>query len=377
MRDNGMKICILSMQRVSNFGSLLQSYSLKKIIEEMGHDVAFIDIQKNEQDDALMNGKRHCFISEEEGDSGFISKLRKVDRYTLNRIHIKQLWKYQGALNEKFRRDVLNIRKEDNKKSYDICVIGSDEVFNCMTPANWGFTSQLFGNIPQAGKVITYAASCGATVYSELPEAVQNKIREEFQVVSALSARDQNTEDFIRCLTDKNVICHSDPVVVGDLSKELEVSSLPDGLPAHYCIIYSYYNRFHKKEEIKLIQEFCRKAGLEPVGLGAPQMWIKNNLAVSPFEVLAAFKKADFIITDTFHGTILSAKFNGRFAVMLRGSNKNKLGDLISRLNIENHVIDDCSELESAYLQPDLCDFQIISQVEREKTIKYLSENLI
>lgn len=27
------KVCILSMQRVQNFGSLLQSYSLKKMLE--------------------------------------------------------------------------------------------------------------------------------------------------------------------------------------------------------------------------------------------------------------------------------------------------------------------------------------------------------
>jgi len=373
-----MKICILSMQRVTNFGSLLQSYSLKKMIEELGHQVAFIDIQRNEADDALMNEIRHSFASEEEGSGSFLSKLRKVDRYTLNRLHIKQLWKNQGILFEDFRREVLNINDEDNDKQYDVCVIGSDEVFNCMTPARWGFTSQLFGNVPQAKKVITYAASCGATVYSELTEAVQNRIRETFLGVSAFSARDQNTENFIRCLTDKKVLCHLDPVVVGDFRKELESSSLPDGLPKHYCIVYSYYNRIHEKEDIRAIQKFCKKKGIEPVGLGAPQMWIKYNLSISPFEALAVFEKADFIITDTFHGAILSAKFNGHFAVMLRGSNMHKLGDLVQRLDIENYVIRNFSELDSAYSQANsIPDFQIISQGERERTLECLKENLI
>lgn len=41
-----MKVCILSMQRVGNMGSLLQSYALKTTIERLGHQVEFIDIEK-------------------------------------------------------------------------------------------------------------------------------------------------------------------------------------------------------------------------------------------------------------------------------------------------------------------------------------------
>ena len=49
-----MKVCILSMQKVQNFGSLLQSYSLKKIIESLGHEVSFIDIEPIPEDDKLL-----------------------------------------------------------------------------------------------------------------------------------------------------------------------------------------------------------------------------------------------------------------------------------------------------------------------------------
>ena len=37
------KVGILSMQRIKNYGSFLQAYGLKKIIEELGHDVEFVD----------------------------------------------------------------------------------------------------------------------------------------------------------------------------------------------------------------------------------------------------------------------------------------------------------------------------------------------
>lgn len=36
-----MKVCILSMQMVDNMGSLLQSFALKRILEEMNVQVEF------------------------------------------------------------------------------------------------------------------------------------------------------------------------------------------------------------------------------------------------------------------------------------------------------------------------------------------------
>ena len=40
-----MKIGIMSMQRIHNYGSFLQAYGLKKTIESLEHDVCFVDYQ--------------------------------------------------------------------------------------------------------------------------------------------------------------------------------------------------------------------------------------------------------------------------------------------------------------------------------------------
>ena len=38
-----MKIGIMSMQRVKNYGSFLQAYALKSTLEKMGNSVEFVD----------------------------------------------------------------------------------------------------------------------------------------------------------------------------------------------------------------------------------------------------------------------------------------------------------------------------------------------
>ena len=64
-------------------------------------------------------------------------------------------------------------------------------------------------------------------------------------------------------------------------------------------------------------------------------------------------------------------------AIIIRESNRNKLGDLARRLQIEDHVVTEISEL-SAVLDKNLDKAKIdkILGLEREKSLEYLKENL-
>ncbi len=369
------KVCILSMQRVQNFGSLLQSYSLKKILEELGCEVHFIDIEKKEQDNAATKNKLVNFKEEQETNNTLLSKFKKIDRYTYNRLRNKFISKKQNEVFENFRINNLSIKEIDNNQKYDLCVIGSDEVFNCMSPAPWGFTSQLFGNVKQAENIITYAASCGSTKYSDINSEMVNIIKNAFNNISAFSSRDKNTTNFIKNLTDKLIEEHFDPVWIGDFSKEIDKTQISIKLPKNYCIVYSYYNRIYDKKEIQAILNFCKSKKLTPIALGAPQKWIKHFYAVSPFELLKIFQNASFIITDTFHGTIFSEKFNGHYAVLFRESNKNKLNDLVNKIKAQNHVVYDFNDIYKVYNVFNDNNEVLKSQIEAKKhSISYLKK---
>lgn len=363
------------MQRVSNFGSLLQGYALKKMLEQQGHTVSFLDIEPNVEDNRLLYGKSNQFP--QEAVCTVFRKLKRVDKYAPNRIRIKMLSRQQNARFQEFRRDILAINEEANFCDHDCCVIGSDEVFNCLAGAPWGFTSQLFGNVPQASRVITYAASCGATVYEDVPENVAQRIKESFANVAAFSVRDRNTREFVSKLTEETVFEHLDPAFVYDFKDEIGAAKLPAQLPERYCIVYSYYNRFHDPKDIDRIKRFCKKNDMKIVSVGAPQMWIKDHLVLSPFEALKVFENAAFVITDTFHGTIFASKYAHRFAVMTRSSNLNKLGDLIERLSIRKHLIESLDELETAFMhENDVCRITAQAKQELARTKEYLAHNM-
>lgn len=368
-----MKICILSMQRVNNMGSLLQAYALKKTLESMGADVEFIDIKRIDQDFALLGGYQQNFCGEN-GQTGLLGKLCRLDRYAVNRIRIRKLCDIQDKEFDKFRNEVLKLQIKSDR--YDLCIIGSDEVFNCLNSGAWGFTSQLFGNVPEANRVITYAASCGSTTYEKLPLNVSNRIRETFKYVSDFSVRDKNTHDFVSKLSDKKITDNLDPVLIYNFDEEVEKAALPT-LPAHYCVIYSYYNRIHTKAEIDAIENFCKKRNLTPIAVGAPQFWLKDYVVCTPFQCLKVFQNADFVITDTFHGTIFSAKYAERFSILSRQSNKNKLLDLIEKIGMQEHLMNGVQELDKKYeITKNGAEFSQFIERQKEKSHAYLQKYL-
>lgn len=373
-----MRICILSMQNVQNFGSLLQSYSLKKILEEKGHEVSFLPIEPKEEDNILLSRHQESYTFKHKGISKFIANIKKINKYSFNRFIMRKKAEKQDRIFNQFRTEVLKIKGGEASQQYDYCVIGSDEVFNCNARSPWGFTSQLFGNVKQATNVITYAASCGHTEISKVNEAVKNRIRESFSRIGSFSSRDENTRRFIEELTDKEIQSHFDPVVVGDFEKEIEEAVLPKNIPDRYCIVYSYYNRIHTDNEIKSIKLFCKAHNLEIIALGAPQMWIKKYIVCDPFQLLKLFQNASFVITDTFHGTIFSAKYARQFAVIVRPSNRNKLEDLICKLQLENHLINDMSRLNDVYeVYNDLVAVADLTESEKIRTNDYLLKSLL
>ena len=370
-----MKVCILSMQNVQNAGSLLQSYSLKKIIENLGHEVYFLDIERREDDNKLMNNTSNIF-SEEIQDSSFRSRLKRVDKYFLNRLLMKLKIKEQNNIFDQFRQN--NFRSNRSKlitKKYDYCVIGSDEVFNCCDNSPWGFSSQLFGDVKDAKHVITYSASCGATTADDVPKKARDKIKQAMLNLEAVSVRDENTKHFVKSISGKDSQINLDPVLINSFDAEISGCNDINNIPEKYCIVYSYYNRIYKQNEIDAIKAFCKKHKLSPIAVGNPQMWINNYIPADPFQILKLFINAEFVITDTFHGTIFSAKYSRKFSVVVRKSNYNKLQDLINRVNILEHQIHNIceSELEKCWnVLHNKDEFNIYMAKEAAKSIEYL-----
>ncbi len=369
-----MKIGIMSMQRVVNYGSFLQAYGLKKVLETMGHNVEFVDykaehsivkkINENQENTFLKNIKRVI---------NMLSPSYREYRQEQLKIN-KSFDEFISVFENKYLKE-LGIDKNYNYlPNVDVLIIGSDEVFNCTQPENnIGFSKQLFGYDNNAKKLISYAASFGYTTIDKLKEFhIENEVGYYLSKFDAISVRDKNSKYIVESLTGMNCVEHIDPVLLYDFQ---EVDYINISIE-NYIVVYAYSDRLNENE-ISEIKKFAKKNNKKIISLGYYQTFCDDYILAKPLEVLAYIRDADYVITDTFHGTVFSIKYQKKFGTIIRDSNRNKIEDLLSKFNLLSREIIDLHDISNIILG-DLNEKDILDVLnkERAKSINYLKCNL-
>jgi hypothetical protein len=95
----------------------------------------------------------------------------------------------------------------------------------------------------------------------------------------------------------------------------------------------------------------------------------------TPFEVLAWFKGADYVVTDTFHGTIFSVITHSNFCTFVRDSNRNKLGYLLDSLHLATRQASSIDDMNAVLASlPDYTETEkTLAQAQRD-TAQYLND---
>lgn len=375
-----MKIGIISMQRIRNYGSFLQAYGLKRMIESLGHKVVFIDYKAGTPVIQSTKQRVKNFIS-----LGMKSSIRAVSHSKTLMSFLPKEYYLTARSYADYRNRYWPVLGLTKKRQYntkvDTVVIGSDEVFNCLQiNPDVGFSTDLFGGRANADMIITYAASFGNTTYDALVnEGVADTVKKLVSRYSAVSVRDKNSFDIMqRMLPGKTISENLDPVLMFDFGKRRKK---PVDI-SNYIVVYAYRGRL-SKDEIKAIKAFAKAENKKIVCIGGYHSFADKYVQTSPFHILDYFENADYVITDTFHGTIFSVINHTKFGVLVRNGhgkvygNSEKLTDLLSRLDCESRIIPSLDKLsETVKSELDFNHIDKIIKQERLKTMEYLRINI-
>ena len=184
--------------------------------------------------------------------------------------------------------------------------------------------------------------------------------------------RDQNSQDIISRLIGTKVELVCDPVILYGYENEMRSFSPP---MKDYILIYAYDKNLNAASEYEPIKAYAAKQGLRVVSVGFYHKWCKSVNA-EPIELLGWIRNAKLIVTDTFHGAVMSIICNTPAAVKLRG-NQNKLQFLLAEYGLTERIVSDFSELERVANQA--VDFNAVNsavQKRRSTSMRYLVESL-
>lgn len=305
-----MKIGILTVHDVDNFGSYLQAYGLMRTLESMGHEVYFLRGYSRKE------------------ARGMFYRIRPYGREYLQ-LPAFLYRNFKGWKKHRlFLKDLEQLRELEqyDPQKLDLVILGSDEIWNINT---YLFKERIFygeGMSP----VMAYAPSIGNATVQDLATIPA----ELFRRMDPILVRDGRTQEFIRSLgIESPRVC--DPAILADTAI-FRRSYRHRLMKAPYLLVYAYGHEISEQMRGHILA-FARSRGLKVISVGFKLDWCDGAIICSPLDFCAVLEKAAYVVTGTFHGSIFSVLNHKQFVTIPYSP---KSTDLLDTLGLNNRIID-------------------------------------
>lgn len=344
-----MKIGIITFHFVSNYGAVLQCYALQEYLKGHGYNVEVINYRPSYHT-VRYSGYKNPFLVARE------NWIRNKDAKIIRRIYIYARGFIRGFLlsvkqtdrikynlfNEFINKYLQQTRiyrslralKNDPPKD-EIYIAGSDQLWN-PDFTDFGFDRAYFLDFgPPTTKRLSYAVS--------LKENYTEKEMEQLlfltEKLNAISIRERNntfennSEQTISICIDPTLLLNEE-----DYS-QLEKSRL---ISEPYVFVYGLQD----SKDLNCATEIISKSKKLKIINGTPHRTkIPSKCECvynyGPEEFLAYIKYADFVITNSFHGTAFSIIYKRQFIVIPHTHRGKRMKELLGKLNLSRRIWDE------------------------------------
>lgn len=378
-------VAIITTFRQPNWGSVLQAFSLQKVIDKLGYKSVIIDY--------IYPNKFHYSQGKPKNKHSLWYRSKHLIKKFLVLLHVMKHKTTKMDLLNSFIKDNMNctvtIKKKASLKSilpsFDIYVSGSDQIWNPNTM--FGDMSYMFDFVPFGSKKIAYASSFSC---DEIPRKYESEYRKFLSSYCAISVREQNGVALAKKYSGlNNVKLVLDPTLLIDKSvwEDLAVKSKKLELPNRYILFYMLAYTYSPNDKMVELLNYmqgkykCPIISLSerPLGFEGDFIPIAFEKEVGIYEFLYLFKNADVIVTSSFHGTAFSVNFAKPFIALENGKSRSddRISSLLGRLGMQKQLIFTDSVIDEN-LSPyyDVVEEQQKLEKLRQDSLLYLESSL-
>ena len=327
-----MNIKIITCHDVYNYGASLQAYALQTYLKQKGHDVEIIDYLPAYMDKAYSsNFNRYMSIPKmsplyKYKDNAFFRIVYAIRKYLPQLCKIVRQKGRKQAF-DRFKHAYLHLTDhyveykdlKDVQWVADVFIVGSDQVWNPLFNNGRDPSYFLqFGSLET--KRVAYAASFGV---STLEEQDVKRMKEWLKSFSAISVRETTG---LRLLSNIGILEGQhvvDPVfLLSPKDWDILIQDRNSRVPAYVLV----YNLGQVDESIKsCAQELARKHNLSILSIeDSNKIKYADKIVenAGPIEFVRYIKAARYVVTNSFHATAFSLKFNVPFYVFIRSEER-------------------------------------------------------
>ena len=364
MRD---KVGILTFVWSRNYGAKLQAWALQSLVFSLGFECEIISFRR----------KHDCRIRVilkflRKGHVGRFTRELAIDLLRWRKhLRLDAFTTQQMRLSPKTCFNLNDLAKLSERYSTIIC--GSDQVWN----PELTLESQLcyLLDIPDRKDMlrIAYAASIGRSFINESMLEDFSRCLKKFD---AISLREKSAITLIKSLAEKDISSVLDPTLLLTMEQWTPLCADVD-INEPYLLVYSFGSPSRLK---KLAEQIAEERGLKIVSFHKKRHYRNEACRVpnaGPREFLGLFSKAQFVITNSFHGTAFSIIFKKAFFCMSTNDKGSRLRDLLDSLDLGDRLVSDRSS-KNATLGGEIDYIQVEDKLRilREKSIAYLKSAL-
>ena len=359
-----MKIYVLTLHAVINYGSALQSYATQKIFESLGLETEIVDYRREPVLESSLSLSKK--LSKAEGIMGKIKTVLLHPSVSRGRkIFDKFL---ESRINQTAQRYTYDEDFEKYPIDADIYCTGSDQVWN----SGWhnGTPKPFYLSFaPADKKKIAFSASFGK---AELEDWEKPEIKELLSSYDAISIRESSGVQIAKDLGFENAVHILDPTMVIDPKYWYELSE--DRLVKEkYVLVYQLCNN---AEFDKYAVEFAKKKGLKLIRMCIRYDQLRkpgHGLVLPPVEgFLQLIRHAEYVLTDSFHCTAFSITFHKQFVDFYPNAYGSRLESIVKMTGLEERLITDFSNFEIADASIDYDRVDSIINEKREAGMAFL-----
>lgn len=303
-----MKIAIVTVyDSIVNFGSFLQAYALRTVLENLGHDVYFVRRMPNEDIITRFNNISYSNLKIDEVPIWNLPiKLSRLKKYR----RIEKLNEIRYEISEK-DWEILNIIQSNQIENMDLVICGSDEIWN---PHNKDIDMDFYTcSWCKDVRKVAYAISSGGLVEKDL----EDKYRKNIVDFEYCLPRDEKTQDLLNIINASvgELVC--DPtILLGKQNFSIKASkNIQDKLPEKYLLVYSYV---YTKQQKKQLRKFAKEHDLKIISASIDADFVDDVIFTSALDFPYLISNSEFMYTGTFHGAIFGMMFAKRLCILPR-----------------------------------------------------------
>jgi hypothetical protein len=363
------KIALVTCYYQPNYGSQLQAYATQQIFDNMGipNETICIDGLKREINKVKYRYflKHLLDIHTVRDKFGFLQYAiaQKTNKPTFKKQMNERLQMFHRFSHEMFHLSQRYGSKKElssNAGNYAGFVVGSDQLW---LPSNIEANYYTLNFVPDDIPKIALATSFGV---AQIPVAQRKKAIIFLNRFNFISVRETSGRKIVEELTGKDIPVVCDPTLLFTAQDWQKIQTPERLIREKYLFCYFLGNNPAHRDFAKRLS---RKMDLKIVQLQHLDKYIKSDnkfpdyapYNISPAGFISLIRDAEYVLTDSFHGTIFSLLYKKHFFSFRRYrkdtvvSTNSRLYSLLSMLHLEsfllygNESVEKCLEMETDY----------------------------